>query len=491
MKNVLITSTALLGLCCGCGAMPETSTEKQPNLIIVFPDQMRGTAIGALGVEPVQTPRLDRFMTESLMLTDAASNYPVCSPYRAMLMSAKYAFSNGVWGNCNSATAPYQCELPTNTVCWSDVLAANGYDLGYIGKWHLDAPHKPYVNTGNNRGRVAWNEWCPPERRHGFGYWYAYGTFDNHLNPMYWATDSARDDFRHVKEYGPKHEVDRAIEFLDNHNNVRDTDKPFAMVISMNPPHTGYECVPQKYYDMYADLDLESIAERFGNVPPKGSPNGKFFRESLRWYYAQCTAVDEQFGRLLDHLKARGLDDNTIVLFTSDHGDMMGMHGRQGKNVAYEESMHVPFMIRWPAKLEPRKDNLLISTPDIAPTLLGMMGLSQKFPAEWEGIDYSRALTDGKGRRPEGQLYIHLTEGWGDAPDTGFRFGRRGWRDHEWTYVLTRKAGKVDQEELFNRKSDPAQNKDVAKDNPAVIKRLKAKMDAELRRVNPAWKTDL
>lgn len=144
--------------------------EKQtpPNLVFIMADQYRGDAMGCIGKEPVQTPSLDQLAAEGINFTNAVSSYPVSSPARGMLMTGMYPISSKVTGNCNSATAPYGVELPQDARCWSDVLKDQGYNTGYIGKWHLDAPYKPYVDTYNNRGKVAWNEWCPPERRHGF-----------------------------------------------------------------------------------------------------------------------------------------------------------------------------------------------------------------------------------------------------------------------------------------------------------------------------------
>ncbi len=146
----------LLGVCLWTGSpAARDDTNRPPNLVFVFPDQMRGQALGFLNEDPVLTPNLDRFAEESLVLTNAVSNYPVCSPYRAMLMTGKYAHANGVLSNCNSASAPFACELRRTDRCWSDVLKNHGYSLGYIGKWHLDAPHKPYVKCENNSDRFA------------------------------------------------------------------------------------------------------------------------------------------------------------------------------------------------------------------------------------------------------------------------------------------------------------------------------------------------
>lgn len=149
----------------------QIQAQEKPNLVFIMADQWRGNALGCLGKEPVKTPCLDQLAREGVNFTNAVSSYPVSSPARGMLMTGMYPHKNKVTGNCNSANAPYGVELPQDARCWSDILKANGYQTGYIGKWHLDAPHKPYVDTYNNQGAVAWNEWCPKERRHGFDYW--------------------------------------------------------------------------------------------------------------------------------------------------------------------------------------------------------------------------------------------------------------------------------------------------------------------------------
>lgn len=183
----------------------QKSMEKQtlkPNLLIILVDQWKGQALGFQNKESVLTPNLDEFSKKSLVLQQMISNYPVCSPARAMLMTGKYPLKNKVYSNVNSSSAPFGIELPQGITCWSDILKSNGYSNGYIGKWHLDSPHQPYIPTSNNTEKVAWNEWTPPEKRHGFDYWYAYGTYDVHNRPMYWDTKSARDSFHYVDEWG-------------------------------------------------------------------------------------------------------------------------------------------------------------------------------------------------------------------------------------------------------------------------------------------------
>lgn len=304
--------------------------QEKPNLVFIMADQWRGDALGCLGKEPVKTPCLDQLAREGVNFTNAVSSYPVSSPARGMLMTGMYPHKNKVTGNCNSANAPYGVELPQDARCWSDILKANGYQTGYIGKWHLDAPHEPYIDTYNNHGAVAWNEWCPKERRHGFDYWTAYGTYDYHLKPMYWDTDAPRDSFYYVNQWGPEYEADKAIEYLNGHI---DKTQPFALVVSMNPPHTGYELVPDRYKEMYKNLNVEALCANRPDIPAKGTEMGDYFRNNIRNYYACMTGVDENIGRIINELKRLGLFKNTIVVFTSDHGICMGAHEQAGKDI--------------------------------------------------------------------------------------------------------------------------------------------------------------
>ena len=243
------------------GAVPRTKvssaevvspSKRRPNLVLVFPDQMRAAAQGFRRDDPVHTPNLDRFACDSVVLDQAVSNYPVCSPFRAMLMTGQYPPSHGVLRNCNSKSAQSGYALKTDARCWSDVLKDHGYSLGYIGKWHLDAPHPPYVDSYNNQGELKWNEWCPPARRHGFDFWHAYGTYDRHLSPHYWTTTMARDERLNVDAWSPQHEADTAIDFICNtEGKHRDPTQPFALVVSMNPPHPPFDQVPDRYLEPY------------------------------------------------------------------------------------------------------------------------------------------------------------------------------------------------------------------------------------------------
>jgi arylsulfatase A-like enzyme len=451
-----------------------------PNLVFVFPDQMRGEAMGFLGKEKVFTPNLDQFASESIVFTEAVCNYPVCSPTRAMILTGQYPHANGVISNCTSKSGEYGIELKQDAQCWSDVLKAKGYSLGYIGKWHLDTPLEPYINTYNNKGEVKWNEWCPPERRHGFDYWHAYGTYDNHLNPMYWDTKATREEYEYVDKWGPEHEADKAVAFITNKNGeYRDGSKPFALVVSMNPPHTGYNLVPQKYKDVYKEVDVESLVTK-PNIPEKGSKWGDHYRKHIKDYYAAITGVDEQFGRIVEALKAEGINQNTIVVFTSDHGDCIGTHGMITKNNYYEESMKVPMIIRYPAKIKARRDDLLISTPDLYPTLMHLMDLQDAIPASVEGANYGDYLISKKGAIPSSQLYMKI-------PMDNSGGGTRGVRTDRYTYVVEKKEANALKVVLFDRLKDPYQLNNLAGTNPELENKLRQQLQSWLNRNNDPW----
>lgn len=443
--------------------------QARPNLVFIMADQFRGDALGCMQKEPVQTPNLDKLAEEGILFTEAISSYPVSSPARAMLMTGMYPTANGVTGNCNSDNTPYRVELSAEAICWSDVLKQAGYSTAYIGKWHLDAPHPPYIDTYNNRGKVAWNEWCSPERRHGFDQWIAYGTYDNHLKPMYWDTEAAREDFYYVDQWGPSYEADRAIEFIRKESSQ--SDHPFALVVSMNPPHTGYELVPDSFKQRYAHTDVEALASQKSYIPAKGTPEGDYFRTHIRNYYACITGVDENVGRIIRTLKECGVFDNTLIIFSSDHGICMGGHGIEGKNVFYEESMRIPMICCWKNKLHPQQTNLPVAFADLCPTMLSLMGMKDQIPSTVQSYDWSQHFLQEKIHTPQEtiQPYYYCVP---SDPTSG----KRGIRTSRYTYVVAFEKGKKTQTWLYDRKNDPDQLHNLASRKPSLCDSLNQKL---------------
>lgn len=448
-----------------------TAKEDKMNIIIVMADQYRGNAFGFLGKEAVKTPNFDRFSRSAVVLNQATSSYPVSSPARGMFMSGAYPHVNNVLVNCNSNSAHQDIELRADLVCWSDILASQGYATSYYGKWHLDKPYEPYIDCGNNKGDCKWNEWCPPERRHSFQNWVAYGTYDNHLRPLYWNRDSKREEFYYVDKWGPEYEVDLAIAAIDS---ASQEQKPFAIMVSMNPPHTGYSYVPDKYKELYRDLNVDSIALSIAQLQSSKPGNIEMFKRSVADYYACISGVDEQFGRILQKLEDEGAMDNTIIIFTSDHGDSMGMHDNIGKNVIYEEAMRIPFLIYSP-KIKGRIDNeLLFSLEDFYPSILSHMGYEDLLPKSVKTRNLSNQIEGSRDDMPTSQLYMK----YGAVNESGKNLdtGSRGIRGERYSYVVHFDKGVVEKEELYDRELDPSQLVNIAYDNREIRNLLREEL---------------
>lgn len=359
------------------------------NLLFVFADQWRRSAVGFSHDEQVETPNMDQFANESVVFTNAVSTCPLCSPARASLLTGKHPLSTGVFTNCKTGSP---IRLQDEEVCISDVLKVQGYQTGYIGKWHLDEPELNHTSHPSS-GAKNWDAYTPPgPRRHGFDFWYAYNACDEHLSPHYW---SSSDESIKVEQWSPIHETDIALDYLDK----RDPNKPFALYLSWNPPHSPYDTAPEKYKAPYADKKLAKrgnvqlgdgvMHHTFEPVPM----HEKEFIKLQKDYYAAITGLDDQFARLYAYMRNEGLLENTLVVLTADHGEMLASHALMGKHVWYEESIGIPLVIGG-GGIAPRVLSTVIGTPDIAPTLLSLLDLP--IPQSMEGVDCSPIITSGK-----------------------------------------------------------------------------------------------
>lgn len=415
-KGVLIKALAFAPqVLMASGGVPS-----RPNVVYVFPDQFRNSALGIWRTpgyrdhvrfqgDPTHTPRLNQFVHESVVLTSAQSNFPLSSPHRGSLLTGMYPNKSGVSLNCNS-TRPFSYIRP-ETTCIGDVFSQAGYDCGYIGKLHADRPEpndpaRPghYVDDT----QPVWDAYTPPERRHGFSFWHSYGTYDVHKDPHYWDATGKKHT---PHEWSPLYEAKVAADYIRNIGDIRDASRPFFLMVGMNPPHSPYrsldDCMAEDYA-LYSDKPIDSLLVR---------PNADRSMDKARqaaFYFSSVTGVDRAFGQILDALRETGLEDNTIVVFASDHGETMCSQGTDDpKNSPYTESMNIPFMVRYPGHFTPRVDSLLLSSPDIMPTLLGMAGLSNSIPQSVQGRDYSYLFADANAqvKRPGAALYLQNVDG--------------------------------------------------------------------------------
>lgn len=457
----------------------------RPNLVLVLADQFRASSLGCLDQDPTSTPALDRLALEGRLCTDAVSSYPVCSPARAMLLTGQYPWSNGVPFNVNSETAPWGVGLRVDARCWSDVLADQGYQLGYIGKWHLTPPTPEDEVHGEGRredGKV-WDAWTPPTERHGFSFWYSHGCCDQHLEPHYWTTEATRDHPERVRQWSAERETDVAIEFLRWAGTDRGEDagraRPFALVVSFNPPHQPFEEVPESYLPRYADMRPDELLRR-PNVDVESQIGAEAARIA-RKYYAAVTAVDDQVGRLLDELDRLQLAADTVVLFTSDHGMQLGSHELMYKSVPYEESMRVPFIVRWPGHVRPGRDDLLIGLVDVAPTVLGLLGLAAETPEDVHGADCSGALLGRPAApRPDAALYLGPGRHPADPDVRGLRT-----RTHKLVVEYREESGLHTR--LVDLSTDPFELRDVASEQPTVVAAMLTRLAGLLAESHDPW----
>lgn len=496
MKTIAKLTPSLLGLSLTGYLLAQES--QRPNIIYVFPDQLRNCALNfwddadfknAVNFipDPTHTPNLDKFARESVVFSSAQSNCPLSSPYRGMLLTGMYPDGSGVTLNCN-ATRPIS-NLRQDATAISDVLSQNGYDCGYIGKLHVDFPTK---NNPQNPGtyvendRLVWDAYTPKERRHGFNFWYSYGTFDQHKKPHYWDSNGERHE---IREWSPKHEADKAIEYLST---GRDKQKPFFLVVSMNPPHSPYRSlddVMEEDYNLYKDIPLNKLLIR-----PNVNATLRKKQQSAPYYFASVTGVDREFGRILEAVKQMGLDKNTIVVFSSDHGETMASHVEDPKNSPYSESMNVPFIVRYPEKLKPHVSNVLLSTPDIMPTLLSLAGLEKEIPISVQGNDLANLLKDKSCKKgaPEAVLYIRNNDGDKNAEGKVISYFpiARGVKTDRYTMSISidRKTKKLKDVELFDDLKDPYQMASISyKENPKLFKSLCKQMSPLLKKANDPW----
>ena len=379
-----------------------------PNIVFVFGDQHRLCTTGFGGNKQVCSPYLDGMAEEGVVFETTVSNVPVCTPWRAAFLTGQYPLTTGMFMN--------DVTLPTDRPTFGTVLRDAGYDTGYIGKWHLDGPERAGFTP-------------PGPRRQGFDFWATGNCTHSYMNSLYYRDTP---EPLYWDGYDTESQTSLAIDYIRNH----DGNKPFALVMSWGPPHNPYDAVPQKYLDMYPPEEMEIRP----NCP---EPN----REDLAGYYAHVTTLDDQLTRLGEALEQEGQMDDTIFVYTSDHGDMIGSQGRQRKQHPWDESIHVPFVMRCPGQASAGHH---VTSPfnvvDIMPTLLGLAGVP--IPDTAEGRDHSPAV---RGEPFSGNAAAYTMS---IAPFAEYR-GQpwRGLRTEQYTYTRNLDGPWL----LYDNKADPYQ----------------------------------
>jgi arylsulfatase A-like enzyme len=421
-----------------------------PNVIIIQTDEHNLRTLGCYREQmspeqafvwgkgnKVDTPHIDSLARDGLICTNYFASSPVCTPSRASWVSGLYPQATGSPSN----------NLPLNDsiVTFAEVLRKRGYATSYLGKWHLDGDAKP-----------GWE----PARKFGFS--------DNRFmfNRGHWKKFEMTKNGPQVaarKKGGPTYDldgaddqsfatdwlVDRSLEILE-----RDKKKPFCLMLALPDPH-GPNTVRAPYDTMYDHLTfqqpvtmrkvLAALQNRPGWVT--GSNAGKMLSQTtLSMYFGMVHCIDDNVGKILRFLEKNELTEDTIVVFTSDHGDMMCEHCRMNKGLPYKTSVGIPFVLRYPAKVPAGKViHTAYTTVDFFPTLMGLMGIEDGLP-EMHGLNASIAYTNKKMEVAKDRIvYVRHSGGaWVAAFDRRYKLVISG-LDQPWLYDLEK-----DPDELVN-----------------------------------------
>lgn len=409
-------------------ANSDTKPPPHPNLLFVLSDQQSYDMLGCYGNTSVISPNIDRFASQGVRFNYCISQSPVCTPYRGMLMSGQHPLHNGAFHNDVRLMAG-------RGNYFGEVLRDAGYRVGYVGKWHL---------YGGDRDRPV-----PPGRfRYGFDGEFLTNNCTVDLRPghcYYWNQKNEKVFFDEWEPYG---QTRQALKFIDDCSD----DQPFALFVSLHPPHDNISD-SRRPYDT-----LRELMDAYDPAGIKLRPNcadTPDVRRDYQGYMAMCTGIDIVFGRLIGKLKARGLDRNTMVVYTSDHGDMLHSNGRPSpKGYPEDLSLRVPLIIRSPGRLKAGvATDLLVGTLDLMPSILGMMGLT--VPNVCQGRNLSQAILSARHDAVESLPLFLIYSAQGNQ-------GWRGIYTRRYTYAFDEGLdSKVRCDCLYDRITDSHQRKNL------------------------------
>lgn len=418
---------------------------RRPNVLLIVPDQMRGQALGCMGNADVKTPHLDRLASQGVLFRQTFANTPVCCPARAVLLTGKYAHKNGMI--CNDL------RLRESETTLAELLKNAGYQTGLIGKWHLDGGKR-------DPGFVP-----PGPRRQGFDFWAACECRHDPFRPVYF-----RDTDKPIRpgKFEAEALTDVAVDFI-RANRAR----PFFLMLSLGPPHDPYGA-PDRFMKLYDAQKLTMRPNWQEGVRQAG-------RKEIAAYYAAITAIDEQVGRLMRLLDDLALERDTLVVFTSDHGDMLGSQGERMKRKPWEESIRVPGIFRCPARLKGgRLTDALLSHVDFAPTLLALCGV--KVPKDMQGHDLSKVVKGETEKGPDSVFFQIFVPFAGDGTPHPWR----GVRTPRYLFARTEAKPWL----LYDLKDDPFEMKNLATDTASVpiLRELDARLTQWMRDTGDSWR---
>ena len=454
-RRFLATASAVTATAtAGTHAFPKTADNKKWNLLFVLTDQWRASAFGHSSDEVVRTPNIDRLGKQGVICNRAYAANPVCTPNRSCLLTGRHSHQTGMVTN--------NLMLPPEEVCWPQIFADAGYRTHYIGKWHVDGEAKPgFVPHG----------W----RRRGFQTFEGFNR--GHIYHKPWGfTDSGsplipEEVANDPEYYEPTYQTDLAIRFMKKNQN-----SPFACCVSLGPPHTPFK--PPNDFNRYTTDEIQLRS----NVPKQHERQA---RRDLAGYYGLCESLDHEVGRMMSFLDQSGLADSTLVVFTSDHGELAGSHGKYRKGEPEDESLRVPLIMRQPDRIRAgTTSEALVNSIDLMPTILNLCDLPD--PGTTTGRNVSSTLTGDDDRSNvqssiycEGKLTGPAVAGGKKKPQQTIASANGAWRAVVTkTHKLVVRGGENSVAQLFDLANDPFEQKNLAQDTQHQA--LKAELLEEL-----------
>ena len=444
MSNTLTRREAIGSIAFGAMAAPPAKTDPRPNIVFILIDDLRYNALGCVGHPFAKTPNIDRIAREGAIFRNAFVTTSLCSPSRASFLTGRYVRSHRVLGNKDSN------EISHKLITWPRLLHDAGYETSFTGKWHMGTDDTP---------------------RPGFDRWVSFKGQGVYNNP------SLNVDGKPVQVPGYISDVltNYAVEFLE-----KKRTKPFVLYLSHKAVH-GPFTPAERHKDLFANEKIvrsanaqdnldgkPALQRKIDGVPAVSSGTGSsddLIRNQLRC----MVAIDEGVGRVLKTLEETKQLDNTLIVFTSDNGYLWGDHHLGDKRWAYEESLRIPMLMRYPTKIKAGTTfNPMVLNVDMAPTMLELAGLP--IPAEMQGRSITPVLRgDVKNWRTSFLAEYFMETNFPRVPSW------QGVRNEQWKYIHYTELQGMD--ELYNLKTDPLEMKNLIQDAPTVLPGMKQDLD--------------
>ena len=367
--------------------------QTKPNLVFVFSDQQSFDMLGCYGNEQIKTPVIDELASEGVRFNYCISSNPVCSPYRAMLLTGQHVLQNGVFVNDIKV-------ITDDIVPLGQALKNAGYRTGYVGKWHL---------LGGDRNRAVP---AGPDRL-------GFDTFLSNNCTLRFGPEHAfyfNEKGEKVKfnKWEVSGQTDQVVDFINEEG-----EDPFAIIVSYHAPHDqGVERYGGPRYNTIPELmnlynpDSISLRPNTDWIAGNWGSNFEEIRADYHGYYAMCSGIDNAMGQIIKALKEKGVYENTIIVYTSDHGDLLHSHQRPWpKSFPEDASCRVPLIVSYPNKAEQAKvSNTLVGTLDLMPTVLGLMDV--EIPDNCVGTDLSKSITEKEDIMVESVPLFYFERNW-------------------------------------------------------------------------------